>query len=113
MGFLHMLSVNRDLNQTVSGVQTKFHRLEDLINGYRGVNNNNFNEVNTIISSISRDVMNMSLIVSRLDYAEQRSLLLQWTDGRKYSWEEWNACALLCINQAKLFVNQYRPGYYR
>lgn len=28
MGFLHMLAVNRELNQTVYGVHDKFHRLE-------------------------------------------------------------------------------------
>lgn len=50
MGFLHMLAVNRELNQTVSGVQNKFHRLEDLINGHRGVDDRNFNEVNYFLS---------------------------------------------------------------
>lgn len=112
MGFLHMLSVNRELNQTASGVHTKFHRLEDLINGHRGVDDRNLNEVNTLISSISRDVFEMSQRVSRLGYAEQVSLLLPWTNGRKYLWLEWNAYAGMCVSQAKLFVNQYRPGYY-
>ena len=108
-----MLSVNRELNNTVSGVHTKFHRLEDLINGCRGVDDRNFNEVNTLISSISRDVFEMSQRVNRLGYAEQVSLLLLWTNGRKYPWLEWNAYANMCIAQAKTFVNQYRPGYYK
>lgn len=113
MGFIHMLVVNRELNQTVSEVQNKFHRLEDLINGFRGVNDRNFNEVNTLISSISRDVFEMTQRVDRLGYAEQVSLLLTWTYGRKYSWMEWSAFANICVQQAKLFVNQYKPGYYR
>ncbi len=112
MGFLHMLAVNRELNQTASGVHTKFHRLEDLINGHRGVDDRNFNEVNTLISSISRDIFEMSQRVVRLGYAEQVSLLLPWTNGRKYPWLEWNAYAGMCVSQAKLYVNQYRPGYY-
>ena len=113
MGFLHMLAVNRELNQTVSEVQNKFHRLEDLINGHRGVDDRNFNEVNTLISSISRDVVEMTQRVDRLGYAEQVSLLLPWTNGRKYPWLEWNAYALMCVGRAKMFVNQFRPGYYR
>ena len=113
MGFLHMLSVNRELNQMVLGVQSKFHRLEDLINGHRGVNERNFYEVNTLISSISRDVLEMTQRVDRLGYAEQVSLLLPWTDGRKYSWMEWNAYACMCVSQAKMFVNRFKPGYYR
>ena len=113
MGFLHMLAVNRELSQTVYGVHDKFHRLEDLINGHRGVDDRNFNEVNTLISSISRDVVEMSQRVDRLGYAEQVSLLLPWTNGRKYPWLEWNAYTLMCVNQAKLYVNQFRPGYYR
>ena len=55
MGFIQMLLVNKELNGTVKGIHRKFHRLEDLINGYRGVNASNFDEVNTLISSISRD----------------------------------------------------------
>ena len=107
-----MIAINRELNQKVSGIQNKFHRLEDLINGYRGVNDLNFYEVNTLISSISRDLFEMSQRVERLDYAEQVSLLLQWTDGRKYSWIEWNSFASMCIQQAKLIVNQFKPDYY-
>ena len=114
MGFLHMLAVNRELNQTfVTSVQTKFHRLEDLINGHRGVNDSNFHEVNTLICSISRDIFEMSLRIECLGYAEQVSLLLPWSNGRKYSWLEWNAFACMSITQAKMFVNQYRPGYYQ
>ena len=108
-----MISVNRELNQTVSGVQNKFHRLEDLINGYRGVNDRNFFEVNTLISSISRDIFEMSQRAERLDFAEQVSLRLQWTDGRKYPWVEWNSFASMCIQQAKMIVNQFMPGYYK
>lgn len=52
MGFIHMLLVNKRLNVTVKGIHGKFHRLEDLINGYRGVNAVNFDEANTIICSI-------------------------------------------------------------
>ena len=107
-----MLAVNRELNQTASGVHTKFHRLEDLINGHRGVDDRNFTEVNTLISSISRDIFEMSQRVVRLGYAEQVSLLLPWTNGRKYPWLEWNAYAGMCVSHAKLYVNQYRPGYY-
>ena len=113
MGFIHMLAINRELNQTVSGIHTKFHRLEDLINGHRGVDGSNFNEVNTLISSIERDVSEMTIRVNRLDYAEKVSILLLWTDGRKYSWMEWNSFAMLCVNQAKMFVNNYHPGYYK
>lgn len=113
MGFLQMLAVNRELNQTVSGVQIKFHRLEDLINGHRGVNDRNFSEVNMLISSINRDVFEMSQRVERLGYAEQASLLLAWTNGRKYPWVEWSAYANMCVCQAKMLVNQYHPGYYR
>lgn len=108
-----MLVVNRELNQTVSVVQNKFHRLEDLINGYRGVDDRNFNEVNTLISSISRDVCEMAMRVDRLGYAEKVSLLLPWTNGRKYSWMEWTSFAWMCVQQAKVFVNQFKPGYYR
>lgn len=97
MGFLRMLTVNREMNQTVSVVLNKFHRLEDLINGHRGVDDRNFNEVNTLISSISRDVFEMTQRVERLGYAEQASLLLPWTNGRKYSWMEWNAYACMCV----------------
>jgi hypothetical protein len=113
MGFLHMLSVNRDLNNMVAGVHTKFHRLEDLINGHRGVDSLNFTEINTLISSISRDILEMTQRVDRLDYSERSVLLLLWTNGRKYPWIEWNTYALMCINQAKMLVNQYRPGYYQ
>lgn len=113
MGFFHMLSVNRELNATVKTVHKKFHRLEDLINSYRGVNYSNFDEVNILISSISRDIFEMEQRICRLDYAESVSLLLEWTDGRKYNWNMWNSFALLSINQAKLFVNQYRAGYYK
>lgn len=108
-----MLSVNRELNATVKTVHLKFHRLEDLINGYRGVNQSNFDEVNLLISSISRDIFEMQQRVNRLGYAEQVSLLLEWTDGRKYNWNMWNSFALMCINQAKLFVNQYKTSYYK
>lgn len=108
-----MLAVNRELNQTVTGVQAKFHRLEDLINGHRGVDASNFSEVNTLISSISRDILEMSQRVNRLGYAEQVSLLLSWTNGLRYPWIEWNAYACMSISQAKMFVNQYRPDYYR
>ena len=69
--------------------------------------------VNTLISSIYRDVVEMTQRVDRLGYAEQVSLLLPWTNGRKYPWLEWNAYALMCVGQAKMFVNQFRPGYYR
>lgn len=112
MGFIQMLLVNKELNITVKGIHTKFHRLEDLINGYRGVTASNFDEVNTLISSISRDVLEMSQRICRLGHAEQVSLLFEWTDGRKYNWMMWNSYALFCINQAKAFVNQYRLGYY-
>ena len=47
-----MLLVNKELNVTVKDIHRKFHRLEDLINGYRGVSAANFDEVNTLISSI-------------------------------------------------------------
>lgn len=107
-----MLLVNKSLNVTVSEVRTKFHRLEDLINGYRGVCDSNFNEVNTLISSISRDVFEMDQRISRLDYPEQVSLLFQWTDGRKYNWVAWSGFAMMCIAWAKNIVNEYRPGYY-
>ena len=70
MGFLHMLTVNRELNQTISEVLNKFYRLENFINGHRGVDDRNFNEVNTLISSISRDVFEMTQRVERLGYAE-------------------------------------------
>lgn len=82
-----MLLVSKELNGTVKGIHKKFHRLEDLINGYRGVNASNFDEVNTLISSISRDVLEMSQRINRLGYADQ----------------------------AKLFVNvnEFRPEYYR
>ena len=113
MGFIQMLLVNKELNNTVKDIHRKFHRLEDLINGYRGVSASNFDEVNTLISSISRDVLEMSQRINRLGYAEQVSLLFEWTDGRKYNWVMWNSCAMMCVNQAKLFVNEYRPGYYR
>ena len=113
MGFFHMLSVNRELNGTVKGIHGKFHRLEDLINGHRGVDASNFSEVNTLISSVSRDVYEMTQRVERLDYAERASLLLQWTNGQKYSWPEWKSFALLALDQARAFVNDYRPGYYR
>ena len=112
MGFIQMLLVNKELNVTVKDIHRKFHRLEDLINGYRGVSAANFDEVNTLISSISRDVLEMSQRINRLGYAEQVSLLFRWTDGRKYNWVMWNSCAMMCINQAKLFVNEFRPGYY-
>jgi hypothetical protein len=108
-----MLLANRELNGTVKGIHRKFHRLEDLINGYRGVNVLNFDEVNTLISSISRDVIEMSQRINRLGYAEQVSLLFEWTDGRKYNWVMWNSYAMMCVNQAKLFVNEFKPGYYR
>lgn len=108
-----MLSVNRELNETVKGIHGKFHRLEDLINGHRGVDASNFSEVNTLISSVSRDVYEMTQRVERLDYAERVSLLLQWTNGCKYSWLEWNSFALLALDQARAFVNLYSPGYYR
>jgi len=113
MGFFHMLSVNRELNEMVKGIHGKFHRLEDLINGHRGVDASNFSEVNTLISSVSRDVYEMTQRVDRLGYAERVSLLLQWTNGRKYSWLEWNSFALLALDQARAFVNRYCPGYYR
>lgn len=113
MGFIHMLAVNRELNQTVSGIHSKFHRLEDLINGHRGVDGSNFYEVNTLISSIERDIIEMTQRVDRLDYAEKVSLLLPWTNGLKYPWVQWNSFAQLSINQAKLFVNNFRPGYYK
>lgn len=113
MGFFQMLAVNRELNQAVSEIQNKFHRLEDLINGHRGVDSQNFAEVNTLISSISRDVLEMSRRVERLGYAEQVSLLLAWSDGRKYPWSLWNSFAMLQIGEAKLYVNRYHPGYYK
>ena len=113
MGFFQMLAVNRELNQAVSEVQNKFHRLEDLINGHRGVDSQNFAEVNTLISSISRDVLEMSRRVERLGYAEQVSLLLPWSDGRKYPWSLWNSFAMLQIGEAKLYVNRYQPGHYK
>lgn len=113
MGFIQMLLVNKELNGTVKGIHKKFHRLEDLINGYRGVSASNFDEVNTLISSISRDIIEMSQRINRLDYAEQVSLLFEWTDGRKYNWVMWNSYAIMCVNQAKLFVNEFKPGYYR
>ena len=112
MGFIQMLLVNKELNGTVKGIHRKFHRLEDLINGYRGVNASNFDEVNTLISSISRDVIEMSQRINRLGYAEQVSLLFEWTDGRKYNWLMWNSYAMMCVNQAKIFVNEFKPGYY-
>ena len=104
MGFIRMLIVNRELNAKVEEIHGKFHRLEDLINGHRGVDASNFAEVNTLISSISRDVFEMS---------QKIALLLRWTDGCKYAWVEWNSYAWLSISQAKSFVNQYRPGYYK
>ncbi len=107
MGSLHMLAVNRKLNQTVSGIQNKFHCLEDLINGHRGVNDRNFSKVNTLISSISRNVFEMSQRVARLGHAEQVALLLPWANGRKYPLVAWDAYALMCVGQAKMFVNQY------
>lgn len=113
MGFIQMLLVNKELNGTVKGIHRKFHRLEDLINGYRGVNASNFDEINTLISSISRDVIEMSQRINRLGYAEQVSLLFEWTDGRKYNWMMWNSYAMMCVNQAKIFVNEFKPGYYR
>ena len=113
MGFIRMLIVNRELNAKVEEIHNKFHRLEDLINGHRGVDASNFTEVNTLISSVSRDVFEMSQKVDRLDYAEQAALLLRWTNGCKYPWVEWNSYAWLSISQAKSFVNQYRPGYYK
>lgn len=108
-----MLLVNKELNNTVKDIHRKFHRLEDLINGYRGVSESNFDEVNTLISSISRDVLEMSQRINCLGYAEQVSLLFEWTDGRKYNWVMWNSYAMMCVNQAKLFVNEFKPGYYR
>ena len=108
-----MLLVNKELNNTVKDIHRKFHHLEDLINGYRGVNASNFDEVNTLISSISRDGIEMSQRINRLGYAEQVSLLFEWTDGRKYNWVMWNSYAMMCVNQAKLFVNEFKPGYYR
>ena len=66
MGFIQMLLVNKELNNTVKDIHRKFHRLEDLINGYRGVSASNFDEVNTLISSISRDVLEMSQRINRL-----------------------------------------------
>ena len=108
-----MLLVNKELNSAVKDIHRKFHRLEDLINGYRGVSASNFDEVNTLISSISRDVLEMSQRINRLGYAEQVSLLFEWTDGRKYNWVMWNSYAMMCVNQAKLFVNEFKPGYYR
>ena len=113
MGFIHMLAVNRQLNGVVDGIHSKFHRLEDLINGYRGVNGSNFNEVNTLISSISRDIVEMEYKVNALDYAETVSLLLLWTNGRKYPWMQWQALANMSLNEAKLYVNEYKPGYYK
>lgn len=113
MGFIQMLLVNKELNNTVKDIHRKFHRLEDLINGYRGVSASNFDEVNTLISSISRDVLEMSQRINRLGYAEQVSLLFEWTDGCKYNWVMWNSYAMMCVNQAKLFVNKFKPGYYR
>ena len=113
MGFIHMLAVNRQLNGVVDGIHSKFHRLEDLINGYRGVNESNFNEVNTLISSISRDIVEMEYKVNALDYAETVSLLLLWTNGRKYPWMQWHAFATMSLNEAKLYVNEYKPGYYK
>ena len=107
-----MLLVNRELNGTVKEIHGKFHKLEDLINGYRGVCASNFNEVNTLICSISRDIIEMSQRINRLGYAEQVSLLFEWTDGRKYNWMMWNSCAMMCINQVKRFVNEFKPGYY-
>jgi hypothetical protein len=107
-----MLLVNKELNVTVKNVQNKFHRLEDLINGHRGVNASNFNEVNMLISSISRDLFEMEQRVNRLDYAEKVSLLFEWTDGRKYNWMAWSGFALYSITQAKAFVNDYKPNYY-
>ena len=108
-----MLLVNKELNNTVKDIHRKFHRLEDLINGYRGVSASNFDEVNTLISSISRDVLEMRQRINRLGYAEQVSLLFEWTDGCKYNWVMWNSYAMMCVNQAKLFVNEFKPGYYR
>ena len=113
MGFIHLLAVNKQLNVTVDSIHIKFHRMEDLINGYRGVNSGNFAEVNTLISSISRDIFEMQQRISRLDHAEASALLLKWTDGRKYSWPLWASFANMSITQAKVFVNQYQAGYYR
>ena len=113
MGFIQMLLVNKELNNTVKDIHRKFHRLEDLINRYSGVSASNFDEVNTLISSISRDVLEMSQRINRLGYAEQVSLLFEWTDGRKYNWVMWNSYAMMCVNQAKIFVNEFKPGYYR
>ncbi len=108
-----MLFVNKELNVTVKSIHSKFHRLEDLINGYRGVTQYNFDEVNILISSISRDVLEMEQRIKRLGHAEQVSLLFEWTDGRKYNWFMWNSFAMFCLNEAKILVNNYRTGYYK
>ena len=66
MGFIHMLAVNRQLNGVVDGIHSKFHRLEDLINGYRGVN-----EINSIIDLVkdldtSRQTKNLNKLLIRI-----------------------------------------------
>lgn len=108
-----MLAVNKQLNGVVDGIHSKFHRLEDLINGYRGVTGSNFNEVNTLITSISRDIVEMEYKVSTLGYAEMVSLLLAWTNGRKYPWMQWQVFANMSLKEAKIYVNKYCPGYYK
>lgn len=107
-----MLAVNRQLNSRFERMCPSIHRLEDLINGYNGVCANNFNEVNVLISRIERDVVEMNYRVVQLDYAEKSALLIPWTNGRKYPWDQWLTWATMSINQAKGFVNQYSPGYY-
>ena len=55
----------------------------------------------------------MEYKVNALDYAETVSLLLLWTNGRKYPWMQWQAFANMSLNEAKLYVNEYKPGYYK
>ena len=110
MGFLHMLSVNRELNQVVVAVHNKLHRLEDLINGHKGVTSANYYQVGSLISDIENDAKYMEQKVELLDHAEQVSLLLTWTNGRKYPWVQWYGFLLFCIKEAHSFVDGYESG---
>lgn len=113
MGFFQMLSVNRDLNQVVVTIHSKIHKLEDLINGHRGVDSANYYQVRSTISDIENEVRYMENKVDSLGYAERVSLLLMWTNGRKYPWDQWLCFLRFSMEEAKSFVQSYEASHSR
>ena len=70
MGFIQMLLVNKELNVTVKGIHSKFHRLEDLINGCHGVNASN-----VTISSVEANFMLKNGYLSESDIKGKRNYI--------------------------------------